>query len=113
MTTLISSRAKPVAIVAALAWTTLSLGTAIAPSPAQAAEGVFYRAQLTAPTAKANAIAGGLAWKCADSSCAAAKGTSRPVIVCARLAKEVGPIAAFTAGGKALEPAELARCNGN
>ena len=106
------SGTRPLAIVAALAWTTLSIGAAVSPTSANAAEGAYYRAQLSAPAAEASTIAGGIVWKCADTSCAAPKGTSRPAIVCARLAKEVGPVSAFTAGGKALEAEDLARCNG-
>ena len=114
---------RPIAIFGALAWTTLTIGTAIAPAPVQAADGPYYRAELTAPAATGHcaataprrqigqALAGGLVWKCAETVCAAQKGTSRPAIVCARLAKEVGAVANFTAGGKALEAKDLARCN--
>src|SRR5690348_1937856 len=112
MTLSLPNTARPLAIVAALAWTTLSIVTAVSPSAAQAAEGAYYRAQLSAPAASTNAVAGGLVWKCAETNCAAPKGTSRPAIVCARLAKEVGEVATFTAGGKALEAEDLARCNG-
>ena len=112
MTLSLPNTARPLAIVAALAWTTLSIGTAVSPSAAQAAEGAYYRAQLSAPAASTNAVAGGLVWKCAETNCAAPKGTSRPAIVCARLAKEVGEVATFTAGGTSLEADDLARCNG-
>lgn len=112
MTLSLPISAKPLAIVGALAWAALSIGTTIAPSPAAAAEGAYYRAELSAPAAKTNAVAGGLVWKCAETNCAAPKGTSRPAIVCARLAKEVGTVSTFTAGGKALEAEDLARCNG-
>jgi hypothetical protein len=67
---------------------------------------------LTAPASNGHAVVGGLVWKCADTACAAPKGTSRPAVVCARLAKEVGQVSTFTAGGKALEAEDLARCNG-
>jgi len=104
--------ARPLAIVAALAWTTMSIGATISPAPASAAEGAYYRAELTAPaTNTGHTLAGGLVWKCAETACAAGKGTSRPTIVCARLAKQVGPVANFTAGGKVLEAEDLARCN--
>ena len=113
MTLSLPFNAKPLAILGALAWTSLTIGTAITPTSAQAGEGAFYRAQLAAPAAKGTAVAGGLAWKCAETACAASKGTSRPAIVCARLVKEVGQVSAFTAGGKALEAEDLARCNAN
>ena len=110
--TLTLPNARPLAIVAALAWTTLSIGATVSPSPATAAEGAYYRAELTAPATTTGAtLAGGLVWNCADTACAAPKGTSRPAIVCARLVKEVGEVSTFTAGGKALEAEDLARCN--
>ena len=112
MTLSLPRNAKPIAAIAALAWTSLTIGAAISPAPAQAAEGAYYRAELTAPASTSQALAGGLVWKCADTACAAPKGTSRPAIVCARLAKEVGQVSTFTAGGKALEAEDLARCNG-
>ena len=83
------------------------------PTTANAGEtGPFYRAELAAPAAEARPIAGDLAWNCSDTRCAAGKGNSRPVIVCARLAKEVGPVASFVADGEALDEDQLARCNG-
>ena len=112
MTLSLPHNAKPIAAIAALAWTSLTIGTAVMPAPAAAAEGAYYRAELTAPAAKTSAISNGLVWKCAETSCAAGKGTSRPAVVCARLVKQVGEVSTFTAGGKALEADELARCNG-
>jgi hypothetical protein len=112
MTLSLPRNAKPIAAIAALTWTALTIGTAISPAPAQAAEGAYYRAELTAPASNGQAVVGGLVWKCAETACAAPKGTSRPAVVCARLAKEVGQVSTFTAGGKALEADALARCNG-
>ena len=113
MTRTLPTNGKAVAAFAALAWTALSFGATLTPSPASAAEaGPFYRAELAAPAAEARPIAGDLAWSCSDTSCAADKGKSRPVIVCARLAKEVGPVANFVVDGEALDEEQLARCNG-
>lgn len=113
MTLSLPSTAKPVAAFAALAWTAITFGAAVTPTPAYAAEsGPFYRAELAAPAAQARPIASGVAWSCSDTACAASKGTSRPVVVCARLAKQVGPVASFVADGKALSEEDLARCNG-
>ena len=113
MTLSLPTAAKPVAAFAALAWTALSFGAALAPSPAGAAEaGPFYRAELAAPAAEARPIASGVAWNCTDTACAAGKSTSRPVVVCARLAKKVGPVASFVANGEVLDDQDLARCNG-
>ncbi|WP_120717291.1 CC_3452 family protein [Tsuneonella amylolytica] len=104
---------RPAAAVVALAWTALTIGTAIDPSPAYAAgsDGPYYRAELTAPVEKTRPIASGQVWTCTDTACVASRGTSRPAIVCARLAKEVGQISNFVADGKALAAEDLARCN--
>lgn len=112
MTLSLRFNARPIALFGALAWTTLTIGAAVSPAPAHAGEGAFYRAELAAPAAEPSAVAGGLVWKCSKSTCAAGKGTSRPAIICARLVREVGAVTTFTAGGKPLEAAELARCNG-
>ena len=102
---------KPAAVVGALAWATLAVGTAVAPVAAQAASAApYYTAQLAAPASARTAVAGGLIWTCDGSTCTAARGTSRPAIVCARLAREVGPVTAFVADGKALAAEDLARC---
>ena len=115
MTLSLPASGKPAAVLAALAWTTLSFGATVTPTPAEAATGgTFYRAELAAPApaAKARPIVSGQVWKCAESACVSGEATSRPAIVCARIAKEVGPLAAFTAGDKAFAAEELARCNG-
>lgn len=104
---------KPVAIVAALAYTALTFGAAVTPSPAQAASIPFYRAEVAATAqAEPRPIASGMAWKCAENVCTAGEATSRPAIVCARLAKKVGRIESFTANGKPFAAEDLARCNG-
>ncbi|MFC4294104.1 hypothetical protein ACFO0A_03420 [Novosphingobium tardum] len=75
--------------------------------------GRYYRVQLEAPvTAARTQVVNDVAFNCAGSECAATKGTSRPEVVCARLAKKVGPIASFTAKGEALDADGLAKCNG-
>lgn len=103
---------KPSAAVIALAYTAMTFGATIAPSPAEAANGgAFYHAQLAAPAENARTIASGLVWSCAGTDCTANRGTSRPVIVCKRLAKELGPISAFAANGKPIDADDLARCN--
>lgn len=115
MTLSLPASFKPAAIFAALAYTSLTFGAAITPAPAQAAAGnVVYHAELSAPATgnAAKPIASGLVWKCVGTTCTAPQATSRPAIVCARLAKEVGPLNAFAVEGRAFEAEELARCNG-
>lgn len=113
MTLSLPSSTKSGAVFAALAYTALTFGAALAPAPGHAATGgAFYHAELAAPATEARTIASGLLWNCADTACTANKGTSRPVIVCQRLAKEVGPISAFVANGEAIDAKDLQRCNG-
>ena len=113
MTLSLPTTARPAAALVALAWTALTFGTAITPSAAEAANGAYYRAELAAPSAEAKPIVSGTVFNCAGTNCAGGKATSRPAIVCARLVKEVGPVAKFTANGKEFAAEELARCNGS
>lgn len=112
MTLSLPEAARPAGAFVVLAWTALSFGTAIAPTPANAAEGPFYRAELAAPAQPGKTIASGQVWSCNETACVSGKGTSRPAIVCARLVKQVGPVASFVADGKALKADALAKCNG-
>ena len=108
----LSFRRSAVAAVLAMSYTALTFGAALAPTSAQAST-VYYRAQLSAPVTEDRAIAGGVAWLCKETTCIAAKGTSRPLRVCRELSKELGPIASFSADSKALAEDKLATCNGN
>ena len=78
---------------------------------ATAAGGTYYRAELANPAPEARFVARDVVWACKDASCIAGQGTSRPLIMCSALAKKAGPVTSFTAGGKALEADDLARCN--
>ncbi len=101
------------AVGAALLYTSLTFGAAIAPAPVQASTGgAYYTAQLAAPANQARYVGGGLVWRCEGTACTAAKGTSRPEVVCRRLQREVGQIASFTANGEVLADDRLAKCNG-
>lgn len=87
------------------------LAAATLAAPAMAAPAAFYQAELAAPAESARIIAGGLLWNCEGTQCVAGEGTSRPVIVCRKLARETPEIVSFTADGKALPADKLARCN--
>ena len=86
-------------------------GVALIPATASAAGGSYYRAELANPASEARFVARDVVWACKGASCIAGQGTSRPLIMCSALAKAAGPVASFTAGGKALDADELARCN--
>lgn len=83
-------------------------GTAVT---AQTRAAAYYSATLATAVESQRTIAGSLVWNCNGTSCTAARGTSRPAIVCARLVREVGPVTAFVANGEALDAAALERCN--
>ena len=98
---------------AAVLYTGLTFGAATAPVAAEAkSKAPYYSVELAAPTDENRAVAGGVAWACKDEKCVANKGSSRPMTVCRGLAREFGEIKSFTAKGKKLEAAKLAKCNG-
>lgn len=101
------------AIGLALVWTTLTFGAALSPANVEARTQVpYYSVELAAPAAEAHTIIGGVVWQCAETSCIAAKASSRPVTMCKRVVRELGAVTSFTAGEKALEAEDLASCNG-
>lgn len=79
---------------------------------AAAAPVPFYRAELAAPAPQARFVTRDIVWVCDGANCTAARGSSRPQIMCATLVKTAGPVTSFAAGGTALNEAELAKCNG-
>lgn len=88
------------------------LGASLVPATAGAAAGSYYSAEIANPAKTAKFVARDVIWSCNGVNCGAGRGTSRPLIICASLAREVGEVKSFTANGKALETEELARCNG-
>jgi hypothetical protein len=97
----------------AFAATVLCLGMALAPLGASAqGEGPHFRAQLAAPAPQARAIAGGVVWRCAETSCTAPRTGTRPLRLCRELRQELGQIVSFQVAGVALTSEDLARCNG-
>ena len=101
------------AVSLALVYSAVTLSALVTPTPAQANGAAFYTAELVAPAAERTNIIGGVAWQCQGTSCVAAKATSRPVVVCQRVVRELGEVTTFTAEGEALPAKDLARCNGN
>lgn len=87
-------------------------GAAALPATVQAAAGPYYRAELASPAPKSKFVARGIVWSCEGTNCIGARGTSRPLLMCAGLAREAGEVKSFIADGKALEAEDLARCNG-
>jgi len=83
-------------------------------APAFASDGKIS-VSLQAPlAAKTKVVAGGAVFACADAACVAYGAPARALsaATCKIVAKEVGAISAFAGDRKALEAADLARCNG-
>lgn len=106
MTTLSNTR---LSLTAAL---TLALGLAVAPGASAQGDGPHFRAQLAAPSAQARPAAGGVVWRCAETSCTAPRTGARPLRMCRELKQSVGQIVSFEVAGAALSAEDLARCNG-
>jgi hypothetical protein len=97
----------------ALAAAVFGIGQSLAPLAASAqGEGPHFRAQLAAQAAEARTMAGGVIWRCADTTCTAPRTGARPLRMCRDLQREVGQIVSFEVAGAALSAEDLARCNG-
>lgn len=79
---------------------------------AQTAAVPYFAAELAQPTAEAQAIAGGVLFRCEGTGCTGPRSGDRPVRVCSDLRREVGPIASFAVRGEPISAELLARCNG-
>ena len=95
-------------IVAASAAALLALAPAA--GFAQNTRGFYAATPATAP-AKTSLITRGTAWKCDGGTCTAAKSTSRDTIMCELVAREVGTLSSFRAGGADFDAEALAKCN--
>jgi hypothetical protein len=85
------------------------LAFALVGAPAVAAP-LFQAQPETAPAAAKFALRDML-WQCGAEGCIAAKGDSRPAIVCSVLAREIGTLRSFSFKGQALSAEELGKCN--
>lgn len=79
-------------------------------TPAMASQ-VHFRAQPVTVAAEARLVVRDTVFRCGEAGCAAARGSTRPEIVCSVLAQEVGALASFSAGGRDFDAAALERCN--
>jgi len=94
--------------VAAAAAATLAL--APVSGFAQTSRGYYSATPVTAP-AKTSLITRTTVWKCGEGTCVASKSTSRDAIMCELVAREVGTLSSFSAGGTAFDADALAKCN--
>jgi hypothetical protein len=82
---------------------------ALIAAPAFAAP--HFQAEPAAKPQQTRFVAKDVVWRCGESGCTGAKSNSRSAIVCAALAKEIGPLRSFSAGGEAMTSGDLDKCN--
>ncbi len=70
-----------------------------------------FQAQPVAKPAEAQLALRDTLWRCGEAGCGAGESSSRPAVVCAVLAREVGTLRSFAVKGQALAADELAKCN--
>ena len=88
------------------------IGATLIGSAAVAQSGAgFYSVTLASQPASSKQVVRGMVFNCDGASCVAGEGTSRPAIVCASVARELGPVATFRAGDTTLDGEALAKCN--
>ncbi len=86
---------------------------AVSATPAFAAAPAYRLAPVAAVSAAETIVVRDVLWKCNEAGCVAKSATSRPAIVCATAARQIGKLATFTANGKDFTAEELAACNTN
>lgn len=90
----------------------ISLVSASLMMAAPALASSHYHAQPAVPPAATKIVVRDTIWSCGDGGCAAAaRSSSRPLIVCETLVKQVGALQSFTVAGQALSPQQLEKCN--
>ncbi len=95
----------------ALAGTFASFAATTTPAHAQS-QRTYYSVALQTPIAGPRSeIIRGIMWKCAGDACTASRDVSRPVFVCSRLVKKIGPVASFRTPDGDLSAEDLTRCN--
>ncbi|MES3100119.1 CC_3452 family protein [Sphingomonas faeni] len=71
----------------------------------------YYIAVPAAAPASTRLITNGTAWRWENAAFVSSKAPQRDVILCAAVAKRVGPLASFSVAGKAYDADALAACN--
>lgn len=85
------------------------LSLALLPAPALAAG---FQAETSTRPPQTRFVARDSIWRCTGNACVSTNETStRPAIVCAALARQVGALRSFSANGRAFGAEELQACN--
>ena len=96
---------RPLALLAA----SLVAATAL-PTAAGAAAGGYYVATPAAQPARDSVMTRATVWHRQSAALVADRAGERPQVMCELLARSVGELTAFSAGGTALEADKLAKC---
>ena len=90
---------------------TLALAVAAIAAPAFADTG--WTAAPASPSSKLGFVGDSVIWSCGSGGCISQSDTSNadPMSECLSLARQLGPLTAFTGGGVPFAAARLARCN--
>lgn len=78
---------------------------------AATAAAATYSAKPAAPVPESRIITRNIVWACGPAACLGSTEHSRPLVVCQGLAKKAGRIDSFIVNGRALDQAQLDRCN--
>ena len=71
-----------------------------------------FQAEPQAPPAQQRFVARDSIWRCGEAGCVSTNRTStRPAIVCAALARQVGSLRSFSDEGRAFAAEQLENCN--
>ena len=89
----------------------LAVAFASASLAAPAFAQTYYRAEPAAPPAQVRLVARDNVWSCGSGACTSGRNASRPAIVCASLARQVGALRSFSVEGRAFAAEELESCN--
>ena len=86
-----------------------ALALALVSTPAFAAG---FQAEASSAPAQARFVARDSIWRCDGANCVSSNRTqTRPAIVCAALARQVGALKSFSADGRGFSAEELQACN--
>ncbi len=97
--------------IAALLFAFTASVTVLAPAATAQTGNGFYSVTLAAEPEAARTVVRGMIFACNGATCSSAEGTSRPAVICAGVARELGPVTSFRAGDATLDGEALAKCN--
>lgn len=105
------TRIAPALFYFVLAFLAFPTVFALTARPALAQNPAYYRAEFVRPAPAVQMVERDLLWSCEGQTCSAAQSNSRDAIICSTLARRLGALRSFSAGGKTFDDRQLANCN--